>query len=348
MRINLAARWLSEGIDVDIVVRRAEGELRTQIPPGARLIVLDGNFVLGLWRYLTESRPTHLLSSYEDISAIALLLVVAARLDVRTLISSHNSFAHVSREGSPYRRLKYLALRTASRFLYHRADSLVAVSEGLRRELAAWARVPLSAIEVIYNPVVSEPQSLKAPDHIKRDGDEKIIGFFGRLHPQKRIDLLISALAKCEFRDSARLLIAGSGTLQPHLERLCRDLGVSSRVEFVGHSPDPLKAMKQCDLIVLPSDYEGFGNVLVEAMSVGVQVISSDCPHGPSEILEGGALGQLFPPGDVDALARAIERSLSRDFWVDPGQLIDRSKDFSVERAWKRYSRSLGLSFRGI
>ena len=93
------------------------------------------------------------------------------------------------------------------------------------------------------------------------------------------------------------------------------------------------------DILILPSDYEGFGNVLVEALACGTQVIATDCPHGPAEILENGKYGQLVPVDDSLALAQAIERTLLKDFYVPAQTLKRRASEFNLERAASAYLR---------
>src|SRR5690606_18595958 len=100
---------------------------------------------------------------------------------------------------------------------------------------------------------------------------------------------------------------------------------------------NPLPYVRRSDVLVLPSDHEGFGLVLVEAMACGTQVVSTDCPHGPAEILDDGAYGQLVPCGDAEALATAIAQVLSGESVVPVNSLVNRSRDFTVERSCDAY-----------
>jgi glycosyltransferase involved in cell wall biosynthesis len=95
------------------------------------------------------------------------------------------------------------------------------------------------------------------------------------------------------------------------LEQLADELGIGAAVHFLGFCANPAPYIRQAELLVLSSRYEGFGMVLGEAMALGTPVLSADCPTGPRDLLEGGKAGLLVPVGDVDAMARAIERLLT-------------------------------------
>ncbi|WP_372923147.1 glycosyltransferase, partial [Roseovarius sp.] len=116
---------------------------------------------------------------------------------------------------------------------------------------------------------------------------------------------------------------------------LAQELGVADRVILAGFHPDPTPFYKTADLFVLSSDYEGFGNVIVEALACGTPVVSTDCPSGPGEILDGGRYGRLVPVGDAPALAKAIETSLGDT--TDRDALIRRADDFAPQIAARKY-----------
>ena len=125
------------------------------------------------------------------------------------------------------------------------------------------------------------------------------------------------------------------------LRALARDLDVTDRVIFAGFQLDPTPFYETADLFVLSSNYEGFGNVIVEALSCGTPVVSTDCPSGPAEILENGRWGRLSPVGDTDALAKAMRASLEDDH--DTAALKRRAADFAPEIAARKYLDLLDL-----
>ena len=140
-------------------------------------------------------------------------------------------------------------------------------------------------------------------------------------------------------------MILGEGDLRPAMERQIAELGLQDRVALPGFFQDPYPWFRSADLFVLSSDWEGFGNVIVEALECGVPVVSTDCPSGPAEILENGRYGRLVPVGDVDALANAIIVTLHET--PDRQALMNRAKDFSVDKIsdeYLSYFRSQGAA----
>jgi glycosyltransferase involved in cell wall biosynthesis len=144
----------------------------------------------------------------------------------------------------------------------------------------------------------------------------------GRLVPQKRHDLLIRAVA--HLGDiPARLTIVGRGPMEAELRSLALALGIAHRVRFAGFCRQPWDLLAAADVFALASDFEGFGNVIVEALAAGLPVVATDAPYGPRFILRDGQFGRLVQPGDAVALAQGIRETLQK-----------RGLDPSVQRAW--------------
>ncbi len=132
-----------------------------------------------------------------------------------------------------------------------------------------------------------------------------------------------------------QLLIMGGGPLEADLLAQRKELGLEDSVHFGGWVLDPSPFYHSAGCLVLSSRWEGFGNVIVEALAAGVPVVSTDCKSGPAEILGNGKYGKLVPVGDSAALAKAMEESLSEP--IDPEALKARAKDFSPEIIAKQY-----------
>ena len=151
--------------------------------------------------------------------------------------------------------------------------------------------------------------------------------------------MLFRSAAVARDRD-VRLVLLGDGPLRESLSRLAATLNVADRIDMPGFHPNPLPFLSAASVVVLCSRYEGFGMVLAEALACGAPVVSTDCPHGPAEILEYGRVGRLAPPGDSAALARAIIATLdsppSREI------LLGRGKAFTIDTCAKEYLHLFG------
>lgn len=127
----------------------------------------------------------------------------------------------------------------------------------------------------------------------------------------------------------------GEDERRQELQQLARQLGIESKVVLAGFQPNPTPFYMTADLFVLSSNYEGFANVIVEALACGLPVVSTNCPSGPAEILEERRWGYLVPVGNAEALAAAIDRALVTSH--DPEALRRHARDFSPEIAARRH-----------
>ena len=169
-----------------------------------------------------------------------------------------------------------------------------------------------------------------------KPGAPPVILGTGRLVTPKDFSTLLRAFARVRVQRKARLVILGEGNRREELESLAQQLGVSADVALPGFVANPYPFMERAAVFVLSSAWEGFGNVIVEALACGCPVVSTDCPGGPSEILDDGAYGPLVPVGDDAAMAEAILAVLESS--RDSGRLQARAAVFSEERAIDNYS----------
>ena len=233
--------------------------------------------------------------------------------------------------------------------LYRYASAVVIQSS----QILDWAsrHVERNNVYVIPNPTNPElKRSVKASN---RHGAGHTVVAVGRLARQKGFDLLIPAFGCCAAKHVGwSLVIVGEGEERTHLEILAATIGIADRVKLIGTVRNPFPLLREADLFVLSSRYEGFPNVLVEAMACGLPVISTDCPTGPSEIIRNDMDGVLVPLNDVEALTAAMDRLMA-----DPmerqrlaARAVDVFERFSIEKvmgmwdevathAWRRVNR---------
>jgi len=342
--LNLAWGLVNKGVNVDLVLTRAEGAFAQQIPKGVRVFDLKASRAIaslpGLVGYLRRETPYALLSAIDHNNVVAVMARKIARVPVRLVVSVHGTLSKSAAHASSLRgRLMPLWVRLA----YPHADAVVAVSDGVAQDLVASAGIKLDKLKVIYNPVVTPDILIKAEEEVEhpwfRNGEPPIILGVGRLALEKDFCTLIKAFALVRKKYNARLVILGEGEERPRLEALARELSVSDEVFMPGFVQNPYKYMKRAGVFVLSSQWEGFGNVLVEAMAVGTPVVSTDCPSGPAEILENGRWGEIVPVGDVEALAEGIIRALHEP----RGRAVVRAKEFSCEKIVAEYMKVLGI-----
>ena len=344
MQLSLAEAFLARGCAVDLVLMRARGELLPLVPAGAGLVDLEAERLRhALWPlagYLRRKRPDALLAAMWPLTAIAVWARGLARAPTRVILSDHTDFMAATAASSPTGRLK---LKASMRLSYRRANGVVAVSGGAAHSIAQLAGMPADRVSVIHNPVrppspAKMRQSCTAATEWAGHEGPRLIAV-GSLKPAKDFALLLDAFAKVRRQAKARLLILGEGPLRLELEALKDGLGLDGVVDMPGFVTDSYPYLAKADLFILSSAWEGFGNVIVEALACGTPVVSTDCPSGPGEILEGGRYGRLVAVGDADALAQAILASLREDH--DRDALIRRAGEFSVDTAAEEYLRLL-------
>lgn len=228
------------------------------------------------------------------------------------------------------------------RLLFPEFAHVVAVSRGVAESLSTSVGVPAERITPIYNPTFTPDIARRAaadPDHPwYKDGGPPVIIGAGRLVPQKDFPTLIEAFRRVSAVRACRLIILGEGPLRPQLEGQVRKLGLENSVSLPGWVENPYAFMSRAALFVLSSQHEGFPGVLIEALACGCPATSTDCPAGPSEILEDSNL--LAPVGDPVGLSRVMLTALGRT--VDKAALRARASRFSVKRAADDYETLIG------
>jgi len=153
----------------------------------------------------------------------------------------------------------------------------------------------------------------------------------GRLSPQKDFATLLDAFHQMRRHRQAHLLILGEGPCRGALEAQVSALKLSEDVAMPGFAANPYAFMRHASAFVLSSRHEGMPAVLIEAMACGCPVISTDCPSGPSEILEGGRYGALVPVGDAASLASSMIQTL--DAPIPAERLRRKAMEFTTARA---------------
>lgn len=242
---------------------------------------------------LRQVRPDIVLSFLARTNIIVLLATIGVRVPV--VVSVRNN-PHVQTFGPIWSLLRAV--------LYPRAFGVVTMTQGAMDFFPKWMR---RREWVIPNPVILNPPMQSSP------ADTKVVTAVGRLVPQKGFDLLLQAFARiADSYPAWNMVIWGEGPERDALERDIARLGIEGRARLSGVSLMPGSWVNGADLFVMSSRYEGWGNVLLEALAAGIPAVSFDCPWGPGQMIEDGVNGLLAAPEDVPALADKLAR-LMRD-----------------------------------
>lgn len=338
---DLAAR----GYQVDLVLMQKSGQLLDDVSPSVNIVDLKArrtrNVIRPLMRYLRRRRPDAIQISLWPLTVVGIIAARLSGLRTRLIVSDHMTLS----QQYGRQRLVMILLRVTTRIVYPFADARVCVSHGSARDLANLSGLPQSKFAVIYNPVEERRASSPACDRSRdwQTSGARILAV-GTLKHQKNHELLIKSLSRLPKELDASLVIAGDGELRTELERQVRALGLERRVTFAGYVEHIGDYYRAADLFVLSSDYEGFALVVVEALHAGLRIVSTDCPDGPSEILEKGRYGILVPVGDVLRMTDAIELALQSP--PEPERQKRRARDFSTRTASDQYLRLMLRSER--
>jgi glycosyltransferase involved in cell wall biosynthesis len=330
--VTLAEELIGQGFPVDLVLLQARGPLLQTIPPKVRVIDLKTrrlrSSIFPLLRYFRQARPA---AAFANVWPLTLASAIAARMasvDVEVVTMHQNSLSsqYIDRgRHSPF------AMKAALRLELALAGKVVGCSDGVIHDLAALAGVPVSSLQAIANPVKIaskvDPRAVAAADDLWGVPRGRRVLAVGNLKPQKNYPLLLDAYAQLNKGKDDRLIIIGEGALRGGLERQIRDLGIEQWTVMPGQS-ECLEAFYQtADLFVMSSRHEGLPTVMIEALGFGLPIVSTDCPSGPREILDGGRFGTLVPMDDPVALAGAMTDALTGP--VDKAALRSRADDFA-------------------
>ena len=343
--VNLAREFAERGLAVDMVLAKAEGPYLSEVPLKVRVVDIGATRVLyslpGLVRYLQRDRPNAMLSTLNHSNIIALWARRLAGVKLRLIVREANTL-RISSSNAPTLREKLMP--SLMRLFYPWADGIIAVSQGVAEDLIRIIGVPAEKVKIIHNPSVTPDIFAKAGETLDHPwfapGEPPVILGVGRLTMQKDFPTLIRAFALLRKESPARLMILGEGEERPKLEALVRELNLEQDVALPGFVDIPYKYMKRAAVFVLSSRWEGFSNATVEAMALGTPVVSTDCPSGSAEILEGGRWGRLVPVGDIGTMASAIAAALNDTNRPD-GSI--RAREFGLNSAIEEYLKVLGV-----
>ena len=303
--------------------------------PQVRLRVGNARDALGVAKLVDRAQPMVLYSALPRANSSVVMGTKLAASTIPTVVSLHASA--ISQRYTEDQISKGRAFDAQS-------DAVVVPSQGLRREAIQVLEIDEEKAHCIYNGISStEIQRLMEEDVSHQwllDPSVPVILHVSRLDPIKNQPLLIEAFSQVRRRIDARLVVMGGGpeSYRNQLRSFAVNLGVEQDFDVLGFDENPFRYMRRAAVVVLSSQAEGLPTVLLEAMACGTPVVSTDVPHGPTEILNGGQWGKLVPVEDPQALAQAILEVLDGDV-IPKAELKRRAEDFSEHRAAEAHEK---------
>lgn len=340
VNLDLAKEFHKRGLTVTFFLCHADGEFLEEASNYFAIEDLRCTRLSALpSRLLDPIRKASLDASIAAMWPLTCYGAVACKLSnprMRVLVSEHNRLSSQYSGKGPLHRAW---LRASAYVGYRAADARVGVSNDVAQDMAQ-----LSAMNSCHFDVINNPVSIQRCSVINDDFDvEQVWGVkrgrrlltVGSLKKQKNQKLLIDAFSQIA-NEVDRLVILGEGPMRCELERFAEEKKVASQIFFAGFKSDVRPYYETADLFVLSSDFEGFGNVIVEALAAGLPVVSTR-EGGPAEIVNSENLGRLVQSGDARALGKAVEQVSQITF--DKTILKKRADDFSAAKAADAYLR---------
>lgn len=340
VNLDLAHEFARQGHQVEFVLMKAEGEFLPEARAEFSVVDLGVDrtrqIPAALARYLRTRRPDALVANMWPLTAAAVLGRGLSGVKTRLLLMEHNTLSKQYRSWGP---LHSAMMRLSMVLGYRRADFVGAVSAGSAADTARLALMSPGKVHVLHNPIRPRPapsaEELAQADAFWGAPPGARILTVGGFKEQKNHPLLLQAFAALRGSPEARLMFLGQGPMEAELRNLSQSLGIADRVIFAGFHANPTPFYQTADLFVLSSDYEGLPTVLIEALASGTPVVSTNCPSGPAEILQGGRYGTLVPVGDAPAIAAAISTTLAKPH--DADLLRRRAANFAPAIAARAY-----------
>ncbi|MBM7618392.1 glycosyltransferase involved in cell wall biosynthesis [Bacillus tianshenii] len=347
--ITLANGFAELDYRVDLVLVKKNGQLLTSVSPKVNLVDLGAKKTFfSIWKlssYLKQEEPDVLLSALDNANIIASAAIRLASVKTRHVISLHTNLKQSYLKPRTMMHRIYPGLM---RWLFPYASGYVAVSKCVAEESGEFLGIPSGNIDVIYNPVIDNSitcNAMEAISHPWLDNNQFFtIVSVGRIFEAKDYPTLLYAFSKVySERTDARLIILGDGktSIKKEMHEIIDRMKLQDVVDLYGFAPNPYTFIKRASLFVLTSRWEGFGNVLVEALHLGTPVVSTNCKCGPEEILKNGEFGKLVDVGDRNGLASAILQYMEHPVEFDQNKVSDHLSQMEKSNVIRNYEKIL-------
>ena len=338
--INLANEWI-KNYKVIFILMNKRGEMLNEINHKIEIIDLKISRIrscfLKFIKIFRTTKNSYFLCAMWPLNSIFLFSSIFGSRSNKYFISEHVNLSK-SLNVDFFIPKSFLTLSISFSYIF--ANKIFCVSNGVKNNVDYLSLFDLKKkLVTIYNPIVDhQPLFYKTKKIVK---NKISILSVGTLKHQKNNAVLIKSLSLIENIEDYHLDIVGDGPLRIELEKMSKRLHLQNHITFHGHQNNVNYFYEKADIFVLSSIYEGFGNVLVEALNYGLKIISTDCPNGPSEILSKSKYGLLIPSNDELALKDAIKKIRNLEF--DKKLLQNRARDFHIKTISRLYLDEMSL-----
>lgn len=350
--------FTARGYQVDLIVSKvhqdllAEGKKPFEVPAETNWVFLpDRKARKNIWalrRYLKTTDSVAVVAMSTNYTACLSMAAVGLRKRPEIYHVEHSSGVGCGWNGRGKAHPPGLIskVRLKNWFLYKRFKKLLTVSAGTADAMSVILPYPRQNIGVVYNPVIDEVFSRKVSEPAKhewlKNKDCPTFIVAGAHSGFKNQMLAIKAVELANKQVRCRLIVFGRGPLTPEYEEYITEHHLERIISLPGFTDNLPAEIKASDGFICSSDIESFSVVLVEALGCGVPIVSTDCPYGPREVLDGGRYGILVPPRNVNAMAESIVKMARKEgHWIPPEESWKR---FSLDRIVDLYERELGLT----
>jgi len=342
---NLIRELGRRNIPVHLLTIRNHGPYLEEVPDSVRIVDLQSSHVdtafPALVRYLKKEHPAFMLTDKDRVNRAALLAAMMSGASTKLSIRVGTTVSkNLERRDWFARTMQILSIRT----LYSKASNILVPSAGAAEDLETKFHLPSEKIKVVPSPVITDDFEQKCSEPVNHawlsNKTAPVILGAGELCSRKDFTTLIKAVSVVRKEMDVKLIIAGKGKKKKALIALADELGIKDSIDLVGFVQNLPAWMAKADLFVLSSICEGMPVVLIEALAAGTDVVSTDCPSGPRELLQNGLVAPLVPVGDSEALARAMLNRLRAT--REPERLKEAVSKFMVRASATSYLEAIG------
>ncbi len=298
-----------------------------------------------IYRVIKKESPGAIVSFGSQANCALLFSLLFKKRKPKIIVTEHSEEMFLKKiSGNAKYHISKILYKFFMFYLYPNADYVVAVSKDIAGKIKKMLFMAHCKIKVIYNPVnIKRVRELSITGNFLNDfkGGLLCLGTVSRLSPEKGVYLLIEAFAELLKKIDARLIIVGDGSERPRLEKIVLDFGIKGKVMFTGWTDNPFSYLGAMDIFVLPSLWEGFPNVILEAMACGVPVVVSDSSGGIREIIKDGFNGLLVKPGSSADISEAVYELLNNKEKRQRiiGEASETVKQFDKDRIKEQYKQ---------